>query len=112
MDGCFEGVRKGTRRAAKLAEPDAGLAFASPGWINLANNHGVRCHRKQPVSRQHRLKSEARATRARIVASELLDQFLVTMHKAQATLYVRFGRIALAALRSALESRAGRMGRD
>jgi hypothetical protein len=34
------------------------------------------------------------------------------MHKAQATLHVRFGRIALAALRSALESRAGRMGRD
>ena len=45
--------------AAMSAEADVGLAFASPGKISLANNYGVRRHRKQPVSRQHRLKSEA-----------------------------------------------------
>lgn len=94
------------------AAPDTGLAFARPARISLASNYGVRRRRKHPVSRQHRLKSEARVARAGIVAPELFNQFLVAMDKAQAALHAGFGGVTFAALRRALESRVGRTGRD
>ena len=44
---------------------------------------------------QHFLKPTARATRTRIIASELFGQFLVAAHDAYAAFDLRFGREAL-----------------
>jgi hypothetical protein len=57
---------------------------------------------------QHFLKAAVRPARARVVAAELLDEFLVTVDDAEAALHVRLGREAATTLTGALESTAGR----
>ena len=53
---------------------------------------------------QQRLKSTAGPARARIIATEFLDQFFGTAHDASTALYVSFGREALPAFSTDLES--------
>jgi hypothetical protein len=53
---------------------------------------------------QHRLKSPARPTRARIIPSELLDELLTAMHDAIAALDVRLGWEPLTPFATDLES--------
>src|SRR5687767_4587552 len=52
---------------------------------------------------QHILKPPRAAARAQVVAAQLLEQFLVTVHHAHSALYLRLGRIAAAALAGALK---------
>src|SRR5687767_14412984 len=73
-----------------------------------ANNPSARRRRNRPVAMQQRLKSLPRSARARIVAAELLDQFLVAMDEPQPALDPRLTREALTPLRGDLESRGGR----
>jgi hypothetical protein len=60
------------------------------------------------------LEPAARSARARIVAPELLDQFLAAMHDPHAAFDLRFRREPLTALAGALEkrSRAATAGAD
>jgi hypothetical protein len=53
---------------------------------------------------QQRLKSAARSARARIIATEFLDEFFRTTHDAITTLYMCFGREALSTFATDLES--------
>jgi hypothetical protein len=57
---------------------------------------------------QHFLKAFIRAAGARIISAELLEQFLVTVYDAVATLHVRLGREPSPTLTRPLESRVGR----
>ena len=58
---------------------------------------------------QHFLKSFPRTARARVVATELLDQFLVPMHDALPSLDVRLGGIASAPLARDLKTQTPRI---
>src|SRR3954447_17607122 len=60
-----------------------------------------------PRLRQQRLKPTSGATRAQVIATELLGQLLVPVHHASAAPDAGFGRVALPALAGALKSSAG-----
>jgi hypothetical protein len=60
------------------------------------------------VRRQQRLKAAAGVTWAQVVAAEFFDEFLLAVNHSCAALHFGFGRIALAALTAALESRVDR----
>jgi len=53
---------------------------------------------------QQRLKPAAGSARARIIATEFLDEFFGAAHDASAALYVSFGRKALPTFATGLES--------
>lgn len=61
-----------------------------------------------PVRRQQRLKAAAGATGAQVVSAEFFDEFFFAVNHTRAALHFGFGRIALAALTAALESRVDR----
>ena len=61
-----------------------------------------------PVRRQRRLKAAAGAAGAQVVAAEFFDEFFFAVDHARAALHFGLGRIALAALTAALESRVDR----
>jgi hypothetical protein len=54
------------------------------------------------------LKAAAGATGAQVVAAEFFDEFFFAVNHSRAALHFGFGRIALAALTAALESRVDR----
>jgi hypothetical protein len=61
-------------------------------------------HQKHPLRKQQRLKQAPGSAGARIVAAELLDEFLVAAHNAVTTLDACFRGEASAALARHLES--------
>jgi len=62
------------------------------------------CRQKQPVVMQHALKGSCRSADARVVATELLAQFLVAVDDAVPPLDARLGREAVAPLTGVRES--------
>jgi hypothetical protein len=61
-----------------------------------------------PVWRQQRLKAAAGATWTQVVAAEFFDEFFFAVNHTRSALHFGFGRIALAALTAAFESRVVR----
>lgn len=59
---------------------------------------------------QQFLKPAAGVAWARVIATQLLDEFLVPVYDAEPALDLRFGRESLAAFTGGLESRMSRCG--
>jgi hypothetical protein len=82
----------------------AALPLSYTRFTFSARSDGASRRQKQPLRRQQRLKRPRGAARARIVAPEPLDEFLVTVHDTVTALDAGLRREALAALARDLES--------
>jgi hypothetical protein len=73
----------------------------------LPTSHNSRdsSRQKRPEFRQHFLKAFTGTARARVVTTELLDEFLVAMHDAGTSLDMRLGGITLVPLARDLKTR-------
>src|SRR5437868_14315177 len=99
-------VRCTNGRSSRSADPARWRRARIP---ILGSSHCARRRQKPPLRRQHRLKAASGAAWARIVATQLFDQFLVAVHDALPALYARLRREAVSALagpfkRTTLES--------
>jgi hypothetical protein len=100
-------------RARSASKPAPWLSGSSPfeerRRISADSDDGS-SRQKQPLRRQQRLKRPRRSAGARVIAAELLRQFLGAVHDAITALDPRLGRDAPASLARDLES-TGRLCR-
>jgi hypothetical protein len=75
-----------------------------PRTFSRANSRHDCCRQKQPVVMQHALKGPRRSADTRVVATELLAQFLVAVDDTVPPLDARLGREAVAPFTGLRES--------
>src|SRR5436309_3073198 len=80
------------------------MSVRPPSLLLIVNIATDLRRQKRPLRKQQALKPLARAARAGVVSAELFGQFLVAVYDPHASLDMRFGWVAAAALAHRLKS--------